>query len=225
MNRLRVQAVIFDNDGVLTDSSAFIIERHQRVARELGLRVPNADELRKHFGKHWEQDFLPIFWPRDHERMRVAYLVGYDETTYPTFPGLITYVKALHDVGIPLAVVTNRDRGKFFGRFERTGFDPRWFTVIQTADVSAFRKPDPRVFTPILKTLGMNADATVYVGDALDDFRAARDAGMHFIAVTTGALTIEEFLAAGVPEKYILASPSDLPNILEPMPRNNPHRV
>ena len=55
----------------------------------------------------------------------------------------------------------------------------------------------------------------VYVGDALVDWEAARDADLGlFLAVTTGFTSAEEFLEAGVPQNQILQSAASVPQAL-----------
>ena len=55
-------------------------------------------------------------------------------------------------------------------------------------------------------------EGAVYVGDALSDFYAARDAGLHFIGVTTGLVDESSFRQSGA--KRIIASLAELPSIV-----------
>ncbi len=88
------------------------------------------------------------------------------------------------------------------------------FFIIQGADEVSAHKPDPDVFLPTLKKLDQkginNKKSILYVGDSLDDLKAAYGAGIDFIAVTTGLYSREDFLAAGA--KVIL---SDIREILK----------
>ena len=67
---------------------------------------------------------------------------------------------------------------------------------IQTEDDTIYHKPDPRVFGPTLNRLSENEikrEEVVYVGDGLNDMKAAQGAGLEFIGVGTGLTSLEEF--------------------------------
>ena len=61
-------------------------------------------------------------------------------------------------------------------------------------DNSDFLKPDHRVFDKILFDLNSSPEQTVYVGDAITDAKAAKEAGLHFIALMeSGIRTRDDF--------------------------------
>ncbi len=64
-----------------------------------------------------------------------------------------------------------------------------------------------------LEQLGINDKKTIlYVGDALNDFYAARGAGLDFVAVTTGLTDKDSFAQAGV--NKVVTSLAELPGIV-----------
>ncbi len=84
------------------------------------------------------------------------------------------------------------------------------FDLVVGGEDTEVRKPDPAVFTAFLARYKLQD--LVYVGDALVDWEAARDAGLGlFLAVTTGFTSEEEFLTAGVPKNQILQSAASVP--------------
>ncbi len=79
-------------------------------------------------------------------------------------------------------------------------------------------KPDPRVFDPVFvwaENVGVHREEIVYVGDSLEDYRAARGAGISFVGVTTGITSKEVFCKDGLEERLILESVAQLPLFLE----------
>jgi len=58
-----------------------------------------------------------------------------------------------------------------------------------------YLKPDPRVFNQAFTKFGVGAKECVYVGDSINDAIAAKDAGMHFIAVLESGLRTKEDFA------------------------------
>ena len=66
----------------------------------------------------------------------------------------------------------------------------------QTADDTLFHKPDPRVFEPAIKWLSQHKiklNQVLYIGDGLQDMKAALGAGFSFLGVETGLITAKEF--------------------------------
>ena len=64
---------------------------------------------------------------------------------------------------------------------ERFGVANYFDAIIVSADVG-WRKPSPKIFKKALKTMGISASETVYVGDELDhDVEGAKKVGMHTI--------------------------------------------
>ncbi len=60
------------------------------------------------------------------------------------------------------------------------------------------------------------ADPVLYIGDHTDDFLVSQraDREIKFVGVLTGLCTLEEFIAAGVPERNIIGSVANLPRFL-----------
>jgi beta-phosphoglucomutase-like phosphatase (HAD superfamily) len=68
----------------------------------------------------------------------------------------------------------------------KDGVLDRFDSIVLGADVSR-RKPDPEGIVKCLKELGVAPDAAVYVGDTPVDIQASRAAGVHAVAVLSGA--------------------------------------
>ena len=74
------------------------------------------------------------------------------------------------------------------------------FEYVQTEEDTSHHKPDPQVFLPALHFLQQHQiqpHETLYVGDHLNDMRAATGAGLQFIGVTTGLISDAEFAEHG----------------------------
>ena len=70
------------------------------------------------------------------------------------------------------------------------------FDYIQTEEDTIYHKPDSRVFEPALKWLaqeGISPNEILYVGDSLNDMKAALGAGLQFLGVHTGLTSQADF--------------------------------
>jgi HAD superfamily hydrolase (TIGR01549 family) len=101
---------------------------------------------------------------------------------------------------IHVGVVTAANTHQAVEDLEYFGVPIERFCFIQGAEQTPVHKPHPDVFLPMFEKLsqhGVEKTQMVYVGDALHDHVAARDAGIDFIAVTTGLVSKEKFQEAG----------------------------
>jgi phosphoglycolate phosphatase len=91
---------------------------------------------------------------------------------------------ALKARGLKLAVVTNkadRPTAKLIAALDLASF----FDAVVGGDVP-FRKPDPRHVLAGLAALGVRPPEAAFVGDSPNDAKAARAAGVRFLAVPYG---------------------------------------
>ncbi|MBT6774810.1 HAD hydrolase-like protein, partial [Candidatus Woesearchaeota archaeon] len=75
------------------------------------------------------------------------------------------------------------------------------------------RKPSPLCLNPALDYLqekGISTKEIISVGDHPDDYLAARDAGISFIAVLTGESTKEDFVELGLDESMVINNLGEL---------------
>jgi 2-haloacid dehalogenase len=137
-----------------TDQATLRVERFRRVASEFG--IPG----------------LPL------DRISVFYLEALSGQPQ-LFPGALATVRRLAKT-LPLALITN---GIASVQRRRFGASPitRYFQSVVISEEVGIAKPDPRIFEPALRTIGVEAGDVLYVGDSVtSDMAAARNAGMDF---------------------------------------------
>lgn len=181
MNRL--EAVIFDCDGVLFDSLAANIAYYNAVLTALGCGPMDAELERVGHQLSSQQLFERVFGD-DPQRIREARAVAL-ATDYEPFYAMMQPMADLHATlnqlrrRYRLAMATNRGftAAEVARRFELA---PLFECVVGINDVPR-PKPHPDMLLHCLERLGVAASAAVYVGDAPTDHQAAAAAGMHFI--------------------------------------------
>lgn len=200
MNNTNIQAVVFDMDDTLIKTFDVKLRQHQHFARE-------------HYGFELQDEVFRALWGKPFHLFLEGLYGHVDEinrvhTEYVKFSHLfpvelqddtLKVLDTLHGAGHKLGIVTATAREVVMRDLTRVGFPFERLHKLQTSDDTPVHKPDPRVFDPTLAELrmaGVSGDI-VYVGDALTDFYAARDAGLHFVGVTSGLVTAEQFREAG----------------------------
>jgi putative hydrolase of the HAD superfamily len=102
-------------------------------------------------------------------------------------PGSADALRALHDAGVPVAVVINAD-GSVAALLASAGVcqvgDGPLVPVVAIVDSGAVgvAKPDPAIFAAALEALGTDPARTLHVGDSVHyDIRGAQAAGMSAV--------------------------------------------
>ncbi|MBI5507604.1 MAG: HAD-IA family hydrolase [Deltaproteobacteria bacterium] len=208
-------AVIFDLDGTLVDSSRDLADAVNRALTEQGLPARSHEEIRAFVGdgarrlidRSLPEDQLALA-PDTLARFQAHYGRGLLASTRP-YPGVVEVLEAL--APRPLAVATNKPEG--FSRAILAGLHlDRFFAVVVGGDSLAVRKPDPQVLFEVARRLGVEVEATLYVGDGLQDVLAARRAGMACGAVSWGFCSVEALLAAGA--ELVFEAPREILDVV-----------
>jgi HAD superfamily hydrolase (TIGR01549 family) len=173
-----VKAVAFDLDDTLTDWTAGIAQAAaavgepeilERVRAETWVRRGDVVVDRHHWRVRHEPELFMA------PELVDPFLAALDP---PLFPDARPALEALHG-RVTLALLTNNPFGAEV--LTRHGLDSEVFDCIVIAD-PLVRKPDPRAFDPILKTLRLDADEIAYVGDSvIADVEGAVGAGLRAV--------------------------------------------
>jgi phosphoglycolate phosphatase len=207
-----IEKVIFDVDLTLIDSFNGVHQIYCAVANKLGLGKPSQDDLRGQWGKKIPDILAGLFGENQRENVYKVLAEVSEGYELPLFIGVSQALRTISEGGLSLGILSTSDKRFFRPHLERSGV---WglFDLVVGGEDTKVRKPDPTVFAGFLKN--HKPEKLVYVGDALVDWEAARDAGLGlFLAVTTGHTSRNDFLFAGVPEVQILDSAASVPKAL-----------
>ena len=196
-------AVIFDMDGVLTDSEPFIAAAAMEMLRQTyGLEVPR-DAFAPFIGAG-EDRFIAgpaaargvtVMMPRDKARTYELYLEMIRGALEP-LPGAPAFVADLRAAGRHLALATAADRIKMEGNLREIGIAPDAFDAIVVANDVTRKKPDPEVFLVAAARLGVDPARALVVEDAENGIRAGVAAGAACLGITT-TFSADALRAAG----------------------------
>jgi HAD superfamily hydrolase (TIGR01549 family) len=194
-------AVIFDLDDTLLRTKDAKWAQHQWVAQEhYGFELTLAD-FHAHYGKPFNVMLGSFYGERaTYDELVEIYHSSDQQFPKGIFEDAAEVIEKLSANGKLLGIVTATMSEWAVNDLERHGVPAHRFDFVHGAADCAFHKPDPRVFDKAFEHLNERAisrDRMVYVGDSLNDFFAARDAGIDFVGVTTGMATAEQFEDAG----------------------------
>ncbi|OGF44828.1 MAG: hypothetical protein A2231_12605 [Candidatus Firestonebacteria bacterium RIFOXYA2_FULL_40_8] len=184
-----IDAVIFDMDGVLTDSEPLINEAAITALKEYGVSAK-------------EEDFLPFVGAGDEkyiagvaEKYGLKYKSEMKARMYElyfellpkkikSFPGVKELLSALKKAGKKIAVASSADRIKVEANLNGIGLALSVFDQVVTGDDITRKKPDPEIFLIAAKKLNIPPEKCCVIEDAVNGVEASKAAGMKCIAIT-----------------------------------------
>jgi beta-phosphoglucomutase len=193
-------AVIFDVDGVLTDSYAPHFQSWRRMFAELGVEFTD-DQFRQTFGRTNRDIFAELYRgemtderSRELGDLKEQYYRQIIARDFTPLPGAVELIDALHAAGFKLAVGSSGPPENIALTLEKLGRADRFTAAATGADVER-GKPDPQVFLIAADRLGVPPERCAVIEDAPQGVEAANRARMTSIAVL-GTTTREKLAHA-----------------------------
>ena len=210
------EAVIFDFDYTLADSSIGAIECVNYALEAIGLPATSAEAIRRtiglplsdiflklvgrqHTGRYGE--FLSLFVQRSDEVMADNTIV---------FESVPSVVKALKSNGVVLGIASTKFRYRIETILGRERLLDLFDVIVGGEDVLN-HKPDPEALLTAVKRLACSPSGCLYVGDSVTDAETAARAEVPFVAVLSGVTPREEFRS--YPTYAILGDLTGLPGL------------
>lgn len=219
--RCAVDAVIFDLDGVLTDTAELHFQAWSRLAQEIGVPFGRADNERlKGVDRATSLDIILERATRPFdaaERGRLAsvkngYFVELIRRLTPAslLPGALATLRAVRARGVRVGLASASHNAAAI--VERLGIAAEFDAIVDPATV-ARPKPAPDIFLAAARMLGADPARCIGVEDAIAGVRAIKDAGMVAIGIgdsrvlteadivvpDMGSIGINRFLASAGP--------------------------
>lgn len=182
-------AILFDLDGTLIDSIDLLVASMVYAFEGRDHRPP-VDEWVAAIGT--PLDAMLRTWARDEDdvvalraRYREYQVANHDAMTQ-AYPGAVDTVRALHEAGHPLAVVTSKLETGARRSLKWVGVEDCFAAVIGI-DATTKHKPEPEPVWHALALLGgIPPTAAVFIGDSTHDMHAGNAAGVTTAAALWG---------------------------------------
>jgi beta-phosphoglucomutase len=186
---MNLRAVIFDMDGVLTDSEPLINDAAVAMFRERGVPVAPEDFLpfvgtgeNRYLGGVAEKHGVRFDLEEAKRRTYEIYL-ALVPTRLAAFPGAVAKAREFRGAGLRLAVASSADLVKIEANLNCIGLPPAWWDAVVSAEDVVHKKPAPDIFLAAARKLGLEPGTCTVIEDAVSGVQAARAAGMRCVAV------------------------------------------
>lgn len=221
-----LRAVLFDLDGTLLDTAADIALALNRATAEQGWAAVPLEEVRRMIGRG-----SPILIeraaaylgravdPAQHAVILERFFDHYGaleesgECAARPYTGAAETLSALHDAGLRIAVVTNKQHRFAAALLHHQGL-AGWVDCVVGGDSCTRRKPDPEPLLYACSTLGVTGAAALMIGDSTNDVQAARAAGIPVFCVPHGYNEGQD--PRTLPCDLLLEGLGELPGLLLP---------
>ena len=214
---MKYDAIFFDLDGTVADSLQDIVDAINHTMRHFHLPEHTTGQLRPKLGwgvGHVMQTLFP-----DASEARIQELLAHYKPYYAEhaadktkpFDGIPETLRRLRDMGLPLAIISNKPDSAVRPIARRFFEDLVDLSVGELDGVR--RKPSPDMLQSAADRLGVALQRCLYVGDTQVDIDTGINAGIDCVCVTWGFRTREELVQAGA--QYIIDRPEQLVEFVE----------
>lgn len=184
-----IRAVIFDMDGVLSDTQNLAAEVESAVLQIYGVKMAPEEITRKYAGVLDAEFFLELFathkinsdvgeaaekkWEAMRERTKSG---------VPAISGAIELVELLSKHGLKLAVASSSPPAFIKYVLSSLGIQGK-FVVVTSSEEVRHGKPSPDVFLLAAERLGVLPQECVVIEDGINGMTGAKKAGMKCIGL------------------------------------------
>lgn len=184
----RIEAVVFDMDGLLVDTETMFRDVMMEAGRRRGIHLPLEVFLRmvglqhqasrvvalEHFGADFDYEpWIADAWALAHAQIEVGVAVK---------AGAVELLDFLEAEGIPRAIATSSGHATVARQLGPNGLLARFQSVVAAGDYQR-GKPNPDPFLVAAARLGVDPVACLALEDSHNGVRAAHAAGMMTIMV------------------------------------------
>jgi beta-phosphoglucomutase len=184
-----LEAVIWDMDGVIADTSAYHFRAWRETFAKRGIDFTEED-FRRGFGVRNDAIIRNIVAKKttgdeietiaQEKEATFRHLIGRD---IKPLPNVLELLGQLHDRGIKMAIASSAVIENLRLIVGSLGIENYFQAAITGRDVTE-SKPSPLVFLKAAQRLGADPKNCVVFEDAVAGVKAAKSAGMHCVAIT-----------------------------------------
>lgn len=192
------QAVIFDFDYTLADCTSGIVDCVNTALRNMNIEEASVENIRNAVGMTLANTFHFLTGDEQKDKARKfheEFMIRADEVMAQSaifLPFAKEVVLQLKKEGIQVGIVTTKYRHRIISIFEYMEL-PGFIQQVIGADNVKNEKPDPEGLLRMIQEMKLDKKEVLYVGDSIVDGKTAANAGVDFVAVTTGTTRAEEF--------------------------------
>lgn len=184
-----IRAFLFDMDGTLIDSEILWVEALELTLRSKGIPITREESLEIVYGIAWDEiyDLIAQRYPGAYADMQAMYaalqpqFLALRDSRDVRIPGSIALLKRLSE-HYPVAIVSGSFADDVAHGVHLMGVEP-YIRFFLSGDHYAPGKPNPTCYRMAAERLALTPNECLAFEDSEAGIRAAKDAGMHCVAL------------------------------------------
>lgn len=189
MSKKRIDALVFDMDGVLFDTETVSGRAWRRTAAEMNMQDSEAavkgctgmnhEGTRLFFLDKYGENFpFDDFMARSSAIFRAII----EEEGLNLMPGVLQALDYLKERNVPIALASSTSKGAVLHHLEYAHITS-YFSAIITGDMVERGKPDPMIYQRAAEALGKESAYCMAIEDSPNGMRSAHAAGMLAVMI------------------------------------------
>jgi len=185
--------IIFDMDGVITDTEPLHLKAELLTWHHYGFDAPES-EWTKFKGKKAEEIFSYLLAAYGGGRkVPVSDIMAFKTRTYlelaasqgiPAVPGVVEFIRRVRPLFDRIGLATSSNSAIQKAIFDGLGLWP-YFDGVVTGDDLDRGKPDPEAYLKASARIGLSTEHCLVIEDSDNGVRSARGAGCRVVGLTT----------------------------------------
>lgn len=183
-----MRAVIFDMDGVISDTEPLQAQAEAEIMKNVGLTISVQEMIDRFSGVPaidvwktlYQENGIPLPNMQVLKKQKLAILSRIAIGNIREIPGSIALIRTLQTKKVPIAIASSSTREFIDIVLEELGLTEAFGVIVSGTEVS-HGKPAPDIFLLAAKRLGMKPEDCIVIEDALRGVQAAEAAKIKCI--------------------------------------------
>lgn len=188
-----MKAVIFDLDGVITDTATYHFQAWKDLARSIGIEIgENLNQQMKGISRMGSLERILKFGGRENDFSEQEKLSLAEEknqtyrgliaamTPADLLPGIKSFLEALKAAGILIGLASSSKNGPLI--LKNLGLTETFDTIVDPGKLKK-GKPDPEIFATAVRQLGFQPKECAGIEDAIAGIQSINGAGLFSVGI------------------------------------------
>ncbi len=184
-----IKAIIFDMDGVISDTQKLHSKVEAELLKRFGIEISTEEITQKYSGVRTKDFFEDLLKIQDqdynldelmHEKWEKMQALA--SKAVDPIPGAIELIKRLHAEDYPMAVASASNLNYVQSVLKTLGVFS-YFSFVVSGDMVSKGKPDPESFLLAAAKIGVQAKNCLVIEDGTSGMQAAKKGNMHCIGL------------------------------------------
>lgn len=194
---MNYKAVLFDMDGVITDTDHLHYQVWKELMKEHGVDLDEKSYITHLQSRSHEEAITSLLGPTSEDEIKK---LSYEKNKRSkallkeqiiVYQDTIDLIKHLSNKGLVLAVVSASSNAAFV--IEEINMTKDFQLIVSgTKDLHLRNKPHPDIYEYAMKRLMVSPKETIVIEDSLSGIRAGLDSGAKVVGIDRGNLEVSE---------------------------------